>query len=138
MSKVNDYLEHMAKSRAKVLNKLQDVSDDSMSLPIKQLNSENARKRKKIQSQIEIVRLQVESLSQKIKQTHPKYYNLTKSVPLLIEDVRKLLRSDEALVIAKFIAASLIEFSLWLILSSISFLILFVSSRRNPDIVSFI
>ena len=39
MSKVNDYLEHMAKSRAKVLNKLQDVSDDSMTLPIPTRNN---------------------------------------------------------------------------------------------------
>ena len=39
MSKVNDYLEHMAKSRAKVLNKLQDVSDDSMTLPIPNRNN---------------------------------------------------------------------------------------------------
>ena len=39
MSKVNDYLEHMAKSRAKVLNKLQNVSDDSMTLPIPNRNN---------------------------------------------------------------------------------------------------
>ena len=39
MSKVNDYLEHMAKSRAKVLKKLQDVSDDSMTLPIPTRNN---------------------------------------------------------------------------------------------------
>ena len=39
MSKVNDYLEHMAKSRAKVLNKLQEVSDDSMTLPIPTRNN---------------------------------------------------------------------------------------------------
>ena len=39
MSKVNDYLEHMVKSRAKVLKKLQDVSDDSMTLPIPNRNN---------------------------------------------------------------------------------------------------
>ena len=34
MSKVNDYLKHMAESRAKVINKLQDIPDEAMTLPI--------------------------------------------------------------------------------------------------------
>tara|TARA_B100001029_G_scaffold178680_1_gene186027 strand:- start:1899 stop:2309 length:411 start_codon:yes stop_codon:yes gene_type:complete len=34
MSKVNDYLKHMAESRAKVIAKLQNVPDESMTLPI--------------------------------------------------------------------------------------------------------
>ena len=34
MSKVNDYLKHMAESRAKVVSKLQDVPDEAMTLPI--------------------------------------------------------------------------------------------------------
>ena len=34
MSKVNDYLIHMAESRAKVLSKIQDVPDEAMTLPI--------------------------------------------------------------------------------------------------------
>ena len=34
MSKVNDYLKHMAESRAKVIAKLQNVHDESMTLPI--------------------------------------------------------------------------------------------------------
>jgi uncharacterized damage-inducible protein DinB len=34
MSKVNDYLKHMAESRAKVISKLQDVPDEAMTLPI--------------------------------------------------------------------------------------------------------
>ena len=34
MSKVNDYLKNMAKSRAKVIAKLQNVPDEAMTLPI--------------------------------------------------------------------------------------------------------
>ena len=34
MSKVNDYLIHMAESRAKVISKIQDVPDEAMTLPI--------------------------------------------------------------------------------------------------------
>ncbi len=34
MSKVNDYLMHMAESRAKVISELQDVPDEKMTLPI--------------------------------------------------------------------------------------------------------
>ena len=34
MSKVNDYIKHMAESRAKVISKLQDVPDEAMTLPI--------------------------------------------------------------------------------------------------------
>ena len=34
MSKVNDYLKHMAESRAKVIAKLQNVPDEAMTLPI--------------------------------------------------------------------------------------------------------
>tara|TARA_B110001454_G_C12447010_1_gene320390 strand:+ start:73 stop:483 length:411 start_codon:yes stop_codon:yes gene_type:complete len=34
MNKVNDYLKHMAESRAKVISKLQDVPDEAMTLPI--------------------------------------------------------------------------------------------------------
>ena len=34
MSKVNDYLNHMAESRAKVIAKLQNVPDEAMTLPI--------------------------------------------------------------------------------------------------------
>ena len=34
MSKVNDYLMHMAESREKVISELQDVPDEKMTLPI--------------------------------------------------------------------------------------------------------
>lgn len=34
MSKVDDYLIHMAESRAKVISKIQDVPDEAMTLPI--------------------------------------------------------------------------------------------------------
>ena len=34
MSKVNDYLIHMAESRAKVIREIQDVPDEAMTLPI--------------------------------------------------------------------------------------------------------
>ena len=34
MRKVNDYLIHMAESRAKVISKIQDVPDEAMTLPI--------------------------------------------------------------------------------------------------------
>jgi|TARA_B110000263_G_scaffold228475_1_gene221534 uncharacterized damage-inducible protein DinB len=34
MSKVNDYLKHMAESRAKLISKIQDVPDEAMTFPI--------------------------------------------------------------------------------------------------------
>ena len=43
MSKVNDYLKNMAKSRAKVIAKLQNVPDEAMTLPIPNRDNRSVR-----------------------------------------------------------------------------------------------
>ena len=43
MSKVNDYLKNMAKSRAKVIAKLQNVPDEAMTLPIPNIDNISVR-----------------------------------------------------------------------------------------------